>query len=150
MGGRIWCHTKVKSLIEKPQAVAKNGFRENRSAAHLEVREHRKHGERRFAAQHQAFQQSRLRVASLPILWQIARLMFAVCCRSSGVEHVLGKDGVGGSIPLGSTIKGGRPNRLASLNGFGGMNRRGRRFTTSHALACGARARRTVDIKVMA
>ena|SRR5579862_2644672 len=26
------------------------------------------------------------------------------CCRSSGVEHVLGKDGVGGSIPLGSTI----------------------------------------------
>jgi hypothetical protein len=24
-------------------------------------------------------------------------------CRSSGVEHVLGKDGVGGSIPLGST-----------------------------------------------
>jgi hypothetical protein len=27
----------------------------------------------------------------------------ARCCRSSGVEHVLGKDGVGGSIPLGST-----------------------------------------------
>ena len=26
-----------------------------------------------------------------------------ICCRSSGVEHVLGKDGVGGSIPLGST-----------------------------------------------
>src|SRR5579859_4097713 len=25
------------------------------------------------------------------------------CCCSSGVEHVLGKDGVGGSIPLNST-----------------------------------------------
>jgi hypothetical protein len=26
-----------------------------------------------------------------------------LCCRSSGVEHVLGKDGVVGSIPIGST-----------------------------------------------
>ena len=32
-----------------------------------------------------------------------ARPFFGPCCRGSGVEHVLGKDGVGGSIPLGST-----------------------------------------------
>lgn len=29
--------------------------------------------------------------------------LIPVCRRSSGAEHVLGKDGVGGSIPLGGT-----------------------------------------------
>lgn len=31
--------------------------------------------------------------------------VFIFCCRSSGVEHFIGNEEVGGSIPLDSTIK---------------------------------------------
>jgi hypothetical protein len=56
-----------------------------------------------------------------------------------------GKDGVVGSIPIGSTIVQKPPLRAVFLFNFvaQGLNLRGSRFiTTSHALTRGARARR--------